>query len=65
MSRNEEQIRRYIIDHVLSKLGWTNDLINIEVTPGGIDIIDGNPKRRQGKSGIPSLQIHKKKFKVL
>jgi hypothetical protein len=35
MSRNEVQTRRYLIDLVLSNLGWTNDLIKVEVILGG------------------------------
>jgi type I restriction enzyme R subunit len=62
MSRNEAQTRRDLIDPVLSKLGWTNDLIKVEVTPGGTDIIDGKPKRRQGRSDyllcLPVLEGH-------
>ncbi len=50
MSRNEAQTRRDLIDPVLLRLGWTNDLIKVEITPGGIDIIDGKPKKRQGRS---------------
>jgi type I restriction enzyme R subunit len=48
--RNEAQTRRDLIDPVLLKLGWTNDLVKVEVTPGGTDIIDGKPKRRKGRS---------------
>jgi len=48
--RNEAQTRRDLIDPVLFNLGWNNDLIKVEVTPGGTDIIDGKPKRRQGRS---------------
>jgi len=50
MPRNEAQTRRDLIDPVLLSLGWTSDLIKIEVTPGGADIIDGKPKRRKGRS---------------
>lgn len=60
--RNEAQTRRDLIDPVLLSLGWTNDLIKVEVTPGGTDIIDGKPKRRQGRSDyllcLPVLDGH-------
>jgi type I restriction enzyme R subunit len=48
--RNEAQTRRDLIDPVLLKLGWTNDMIKVEVTPGGTDIINGKPVRRKGRS---------------
>ena len=50
MPRNEAQTRRDLIDPFLLNLGWTNDLIKVEVTPGGADIINGKPKRRKGRS---------------
>jgi type I restriction enzyme R subunit len=50
MSRNEAQTRRDLIDPKLFLRGWTNDLIKVEVTPGGTDIVDGKPKRRTGRS---------------
>jgi len=50
MIRNEAQTRRDLIDPALLRLGWTNDLIKVEITPGGTDIIDGKPKKRQGRS---------------
>src|SRR4030042_2348206 len=62
MSRNEAQTRRDLIDPVLLTLGWTNDLIKVEVTPGGTDIIDGKPKRRKGRSDyllcLPVFEDH-------
>jgi len=60
--RNEAQTRRDLIDPILLKLGWTNDLVKVEVTPGGTDIIDGKPKKRQGRSDyllcLPVLEGH-------
>ena len=60
--RNEAQTRRDLIDPVLLTQGWTNDLIKVETTPGGTDIIDGKPKRRQGRSDyllcLPVLDGH-------
>ncbi len=50
MVRNEAQTRRDLIDPILNQLGWTNDLIRVEITPGGTDIIDGKPRKRQGRS---------------
>ena len=49
MSRNEDQTRKQLIDPALAEVGWTQDLIKVEKTPGGTDIIDGNPRRRQGR----------------
>ncbi len=48
--RNEAQTRRDLIDPKLFLRGWTNDLVKVETTPGGTDIIDGKPKRRKGRS---------------
>lgn len=60
--RNESQTRRDLIDPILHSLGWTNDLIKVEITPGGTDIIDGKPRRRQGRSDyllcLPVLEGH-------
>jgi type I restriction enzyme R subunit len=50
MSRNEAQTRRDLIDPKLFELGWTNDLIRVEVIPGGTDIVEGRPVRRKGRS---------------
>lgn len=50
MDRNEAQTRRDLIDPVLYERGWTSDLIKVEVTPGGTDIVAGKPVRRRGRS---------------
>jgi type I restriction enzyme, R subunit len=50
MNRNEAQTRRDLIDPKLFLKGWTNDLIKVEITPGGSDIIDGKPVKRKGRS---------------
>ena len=50
MTRNEAQTRRDLIDPKIFELGWTNDLIRVEVIPGGTDIIAGKPVRRKGRS---------------
>jgi type I restriction enzyme R subunit len=50
MTRNEAQTRRDLIDPTLFELGWTTDLIRVEVTPGGADIVNGKPVRRRGRS---------------
>lgn len=50
MLRNKAQTRRNLIDPILLNLGWSNDLIKVEITPGGTDIIDGKPKRRRARS---------------
>ena len=50
MSRNEAQTRRDLIDPKLFERGWTSDLIRVEVTPGGTDIVAGKPVRRRGRT---------------
>ncbi len=50
MSRNEAQTRRDLIDPAIFDRGWTNDLIKVEITPGGTDIVNGKPVRRKGRS---------------
>jgi type I restriction enzyme, R subunit len=48
--RNEAQTRRDLIDPAIFDRGWTNNLIKVEITPGGTDIINGKPVRRRGRS---------------
>lgn len=43
----EADTRAKFIDPALHEIGWTEDLIHREETAGGIDIIDGKPKRRE------------------
>lgn len=50
MSLSEADTRAKLIDPALHAAGWTEGLIRREVTAGGIDIIDGHPRRRQGRS---------------
>ncbi|GAB4539057.1 MAG: DEAD/DEAH box helicase family protein [Anaerolineae bacterium] len=50
MSRNEEQTRRDLINPKLRDRGWTEDLIRIERTVGGADIIGGKPVKRKGRT---------------
>ncbi len=49
VERNEAQTRRDLIDPKLFLKGWTADLIKVERTPGGVDIVDGKPIKRKGK----------------
>ncbi|MEF3245336.1 MAG: DEAD/DEAH box helicase family protein [Caldisericaceae bacterium] len=44
---SEEDTKAKLIDPVLHKRGWSEDLIRREETACGIDIIDGNPRRRE------------------
>lgn len=44
---SEADTRAKLIDPILHRLGWTEDLIHREETACGIDIIDGKPKRRE------------------
>lgn len=50
MSRNEEQTRRDLINPKLRDRGWTEDLIRVERTVGGADIINGKPVKRKGRT---------------
>jgi type I restriction enzyme R subunit len=50
MGFNEADTRAKLIDPVLHKIGWTEDLIRREMTAGTIEIISGNPKRRKGRT---------------
>ncbi len=47
MSLNEADTRAKLIDPVLHRRGWTEDLIRREETARGIEIIDGKPRRRE------------------
>lgn len=47
--RDEKLTRRDLIDPTIMRRGWTADLIKIEKTPGGVDIIDGSPSKRSGR----------------
>ncbi len=49
MPRNEAQTRFELIDPALSRCGWTTQNIKIEVTVGGIDIIDGKARWRKDR----------------
>jgi type I restriction enzyme R subunit len=49
MPRNEDLTRKELIDPVLDELGWKANLIKREKTPGGVDIIDGKPRKRRGR----------------
>ncbi len=44
---SEADTKAKLIDPVLHRLGWTEDLIHREETACRIDIIDGKPKRRE------------------
>ncbi len=47
--RDEKLTRRDLIDPTIMNRFWTADLIKIEKTPGGVDIIDGKPVKRSGR----------------
>ncbi|HPT70915.1 MAG TPA: DEAD/DEAH box helicase family protein [Candidatus Cloacimonadota bacterium] len=47
--RDEHLTRRDLIDPIIMRRGWTADLIKIEKTPGGVDIVDGKPIKRKGR----------------
>ena len=49
MSLDEAATRIQLIDPILHALGWTEDLVRREKTPGGTDIIDGRPVKRRGR----------------
>lgn len=50
MARNEKQTRIDLINPALHDRGWTETLIREERTPGGVDIIDGKPRKRKGRT---------------
>jgi type I restriction enzyme, R subunit len=39
-----------LIDPAIFDRGWTNDLIKVEITPGGTNIVNGKPVRRKERS---------------
>ncbi|MCX7732734.1 MAG: DEAD/DEAH box helicase family protein [candidate division WOR-3 bacterium] len=47
----EADTRAKLIDPVLHQKGWTEDLIRREERPGGIEVIDGKPRKKgQGRT---------------
>lgn len=50
MLRDEHQTRIDLINPALHERGWMDALIREEKTPGGIDIIDGRPRKRKGRT---------------
>lgn len=50
MGLNEADTRAKLIDPALHRLGWTDDLIRRETTAGTIEIINGKPKRKKGRT---------------
>ena len=50
MGLNEADTRTKLIDPEIHKIGWTEDLIRREITAGTIEIINGNPKRKGGRT---------------
>jgi len=44
---SEADTKAKLIDPVLHRIGWTEDLIHREETACGIDIIEGKPRRRE------------------
>jgi type I restriction enzyme R subunit len=50
MTRNEHLTRVELIDPVLADKGWTDILVREEKTPGGVDVVDGKPRKRKGRS---------------
>lgn len=47
MRLSEADTRAKLIDPALHRCGWTEDLIRREETDGGIDIVEGKPRRKQ------------------
>ncbi|MEW6215425.1 MAG: type I restriction endonuclease subunit R, partial [Nitrospirota bacterium] len=47
MYLSEADTRAKLIDPALHRCGWTEDLIRREETDRGIDIVEGQPRRRQ------------------
>lgn len=50
MGYNEADTRAKLIDPILHSLGWTEDLIRRERTAGTIEIVNGKPKRKSGRT---------------
>jgi type I restriction enzyme R subunit len=50
MPRNEQQTRVELINPKLFDRGWVDALIREEKTPGGVDIVDGRPVKRKGRT---------------
>jgi len=50
MARDEKQTRIELINPALHERGWVEALIREERTPGGVDIIDGRPRKRKGRT---------------
>jgi type I restriction enzyme, R subunit len=50
MTRDEKQTRIELIDPTIYECGWIEALIRGKKTPGGIDIIDGRPRKRKGRT---------------
>ncbi len=50
MVLNEADTRAKLIDPKIHKVGWTEDLIRRETTAGTIEIINGRPKRKGGRT---------------
>ena len=50
MMRNEQQTRTELINPILFDRAWVDALIREEKTPGGVDIIDGKPRKRKGRT---------------
>jgi type I restriction enzyme R subunit len=50
MALSEADTRAKLIDPALHDAGWKENLIRRETTAGGIDIIDGRPRKRQGRT---------------
>ena len=50
MGLNEADTRAKLIDPTLHRLGWKEDFIRRETTAGTIEIINGKPKRKKGRT---------------
>ncbi len=45
-----QRTRTELINPVLFDWGWVDAFIREEKTPGGVDIIDGKPRKRKGRT---------------
>ena len=50
MPLSEADTRAKLITPALHDAGWVEDLIRRETTAGGIEIVDGRPRRRKGRA---------------
>ncbi|HKZ83405.1 MAG TPA: hypothetical protein VJ793_07080 [Anaerolineae bacterium] len=56
MPLSESDTRAKLIDPAIHARGWTEDLIRREETAGGVEIVDGRPRRQPASLKASSAQ---------